>query len=150
MQAAASALDTLLRVRQHRRDGCRLTLVELELRAAALKSQQDAITREREADLAELRSREPNRTLDVAALSARRQHLESLSRGVKALERQRDELARQIAEQTERLVCCDREVQSLEKLLESRTVDAIASRQRWEARELDDVCCSLAQSTGAR
>jgi flagellar export protein FliJ len=139
MPAAPSALKQLLRVRQHRRDACRLALVELELRSGSLQSQLDAIEFERESELTALRPLESRGMLDVAALLARRQHLDLLSRESDALKSNRQELTRQIADQTDRLLRCDREVQSLEKLLSTRTADAIAARRRWESRELDDV-----------
>jgi flagellar biosynthesis chaperone FliJ len=140
MSPANSSLDTLLRVRQHRRDLCRIALVELNQRDDVLRAEQNAIRFESETATAELRSLESNRTLDVKASVARRRHLGDLVRELRELEQRRHELLDWIDEQGERLLLSDQNVQSLEKLLDRREAEATAVRLRKEARELDEMC----------
>jgi hypothetical protein len=140
MSPANSTLDTLLRVRQHRRDLCRIALVELNQRGNALRAEQDVLRIESESASAELRSLESNRKLDVNASVARRRHLGDLACELRELEQRRHELLDCIDEQGERLLLSDQNVQSLEKLLVRRGVEATTVRLRKEARELDGIC----------
>ncbi|MBI5760119.1 MAG: hypothetical protein HZA46_16505 [Planctomycetales bacterium] len=139
MSPANSTLDTLLRVRRHRRDLCRIALVELNLYDTTLREEQQAIRLAFDAASVELRSLETNRTLDVNASVTSRRHLGDLSRELRELEQRRRELSGRIVEQGERLLLSDQDVQSLEKLLDRRETEAIAVRLRMEARELDEI-----------
>ena len=140
MSPTNSPLDTLLRVRRHRRDLCRIALVELNRHDHALRAEQDAIRVESAAASAELRSLESHRTLDITASVAGRRHFGDLARELRELDQRRHELSDRIVAQGERLLLSDRDVRSLEKLLDRRESEATAVRSRKEARELDEVC----------
>lgn len=140
MSPRNSTLDTLLRVRRHRRDLCRIALVELHRHDNALRVEHDAIRVESKAASAELRSLELNRTIDVAKSMARRRHLGDRSRELRELDQRRHELLDCIDEQSQRLLLSDQDVQSLEKLLDRREAEATAVRLRKQTRELDEMC----------
>jgi flagellar export protein FliJ len=139
MSRAASALETLLRVRQLRRDACRLALADLERQATELDAQRAAIVFERQAELASLRDRESGGRIDVLGVAASRRHLQHLASALDLLLSSNRELSHQIEEQREQLLQSDRDVRSLEKLHEARTKEAIETQRRRETRESDDV-----------
>jgi flagellar biosynthesis chaperone FliJ len=133
-------LAALLRYRESLRDQCRQTLARWLSRDAALAEEQDTIEEERRQQHDEMRlALQTGGDLLVDRLAGRRYRLSQLATMQQALDKQRQEVARQVDLCRHALVRADQGVKALERLSDLQRAEFLQREELIESREREEI-----------
>ena len=132
-------LQTLMRVRQSRRDRHRVRLAEAVEVEQGVARRLEELALQRHALQVECREAAGPGILDLERLVERRQHERLVTEEIKQLEIQQAESARRSRRQSAVLVAAQRELRSLERLEQHQQAKYELQHKRQETRVLDEM-----------
>jgi flagellar protein FliJ len=130
--------QSVLKLRQYRRDLCRQVLAQVLADDAALVTERARHEKNRNVQLEELRKIGAGGGVDVDRSSARRYFCGQLTTAMKIVDQRRAIVAQQISMCRAAVVRADQEVKSLEKIEENQRADFNYQTERTTARELEE------------
>ena len=132
-------LESLLRYRENQRDLCRQVLAQILAEQQRLRQSRLALEQQRTDLLDEMRQLGERGEVDIDRSAARRYYAGQMLGEIRAVDRNGEVVAEQLARCRQTLVQADRDVKALEKLREKRETEFQYEQQRREHRELDDI-----------
>lgn len=132
-------LASVLQLRRNERDLLRREFAELLKKQGDLSEQKGRVSAARLAQIAELRDMTAGVALDVEANLSRRAYADWLSDEVARLEGKLREIGRQIDARRSALLDANQRVETLEKLEQKRLMEFIASQERRDSLQQEDV-----------
>ncbi len=135
-------LESVLKVRESRRDLCRQVLGQVLHEQQKLENQKKRIEAERQSQLDELKSIAQEGQFDVDAMSNRRYYAGQLSSQILEIEHQKAFVSQQIKLCRQALTKADQEVKVIEKLKEKQLSEYTTAQLKKETQELEEVWMS--------